>query len=443
MDRRTFLASSTASVVTAAASPLRGAEAGKPLRVALVGCGWFGMVDLRHLLELGPQRVQVIGLCDPDATALEASAKEVTAAQKERPSTTKDFRELLKPGAADVVLVGSPDHWHALHGIAAMQAGADVYLQKPICHTYFEGRALVNTARKLGRVVQVGTQRRSTAHIKQAVDFVREGKLGKVGLVRAYCHVHMRGDDAPPDSEPPATLDWDLWTGPAPMLPYNPTKHPKRWRNYWEYGNGILGDMAIHMMDLARWALGLRFPKRISSWGAVLVEKHGRGNVPDTQTATWDFGDVVATWEHRTWGAPDDAKTPWGITFHGELGKLQLNLDEWTFTPTDKAGKTVHVEAVREADPTKLEGDQVRPAGRAHMNDFLAAVASRKRPVADIEEGFLSTALCQFANIACKVGRTLVWDEAHERFVADEEATRLLRRTYRKPWIYPSVPKVA
>lgn len=442
MDRRKFLASSVASLGLAAGPTIGGAAEGKTLRVALVGCGWFGMVDLRHLLELGPARVQVIGLCDPDSKLLDAAASEVTTAQRQRPATTKDFRELLKPGAADVVLVGSPDHWHALHGIAAMQSGADVYLQKPICHTYFEGRALVNTARKLGRVVQVGTQRRSTAHIRQAVDFICEGKLGHVGLVRAVCHVRMRGDDSPPDAPAPATLDWDLWTGPAPLRPYNPAIHPKRWRNYSEYSNGILGDMAIHMLDLMRWSLGLRLPKRVSSGGGIFVEKHGHGNVPDTQTARWDFGDVVATWEHRTWGAPEDPKYPWGIFFQGEKGMLKLSIDSWDFVPTDKTGKSIHVDAVREPDPTKLEGDQVRAAGRAHMQDFLAAVASRGRPVADIEEGFLSTALCQLANIAFKVGRTVTWDDAHERFVADEEATRLLRRTYRKPWMYPTVPKL-
>jgi predicted dehydrogenase len=410
---------------------------GKRLRAGLVGCGWYGMVDLRHLIALGG--ADVVAMCDVDKNHLSAAADEVQKLQgAERPETFGDFREMLKPGKLDVVLVGSPDHWHALHAIAAMKAGADVYVQKPISHTYGEGRAMLAAARKLNRVVQVGTQRRSTPHIVRARELVKQGALGTIGRVRAYCYVHMRGNDNPPDGTPPAHLDYELWTGPAPMRPFNPLIHPKRWRMFSEYANGILGDMGIHMLDLARWFTGVGYPKRIAASGGIYVHKQGKFNVTDTHSVLYDYGDLTVTWEHRAWGTAPNATYPWAVTFEGDQGTLDVNLEQYELTPRDKKDKVQRVEAVRDPDPTKLEGDHVRPAGRAHMKDFVDAIASRKRPVADIEEGHISTALTQFGNIAQKVGRTLAWDAKAERFAGDEEASRLLRRAYRKGWTYPT-----
>jgi predicted dehydrogenase len=440
MERREFLLSAAAAA-GALAARRREAYGAKVLRAGLVGCGWYGMVDLRHLIALG--QVKVVGLCDPDKNQLDGAAKEVTELQKEKPDTFSDFRQMLKPDSHDVVLVGSPDHWHALHAIAAMNAGADVYCQKPISHTFLEGEAMVKTARKLGRVVQVGTQRRSTPHIVQARELVRSGALGKIGLVRAHCHVRMRGNDNPPDVPPPAHLDFDLWTGPAPLRPYSPILHPKRWRCFEEYSNGILGDMGIHMLDLGRWFLDLRWPKVISSTGGIFVERAGKANVPDTQSVQYDYGDVTVVWEHRTWGRQDYPDDVWGISFFGEKGILRVNLDRFEFAPLDKNAKHVRVEAVREPDPTKLEGDHVRPAGRAHMKDLLDAIAKRSRPVADIEEGHLSTALCELGNLSQKLGRPVAWDAGRERPAGDPAATKLLSRAYRKGWVYPKVPGVA
>jgi predicted dehydrogenase len=450
MERRDFLALGTAGATgaalamagaapgTALAQAQPGRAGGRKLRAGLIGCGWYGMVDLRHLIAL--EAAEVTALCDADKNHLTAAADEVAKLQGgRRPETFGDFRDMLRPKGLDVVLVGSPDHWHALHAIAAMQAGADVYVQKPISHTVLEGRAMVSAARKLKRVVQVGTQRRSTPHIKAARDFFKEGHLGHVASARVYCYVPMRGNDNPPDAEPPAHLDYDLWTGPAPLRLWNPLVHPKRWRMFSEYANGILGDMGIHMLDLMRWYLGVGYPKKIASSGGIYVEKQGKFNVTDTQTVTYDYGDLVVTWEHRSYGPPADPKYVWGVSFYGDKGSLSVSLDHWDFTPRAKDGKPVHQDAVREPDPTKLEGDHVRPAGRAHMKDFVDAIASRGRPIADIEEGHVSTALCLMGNIAQKVGRTLTLDPKGDRFVGDEEANRLLRRAYRKPWIYPAV----
>ncbi len=213
-----------------------------------------------------------------------ADAAEMVAtrqASKKTPRTYADYREMLKEKDLDIVLIATPDHWHALPMIAAVEAGADIYVQKPISVDVTEGQAMLAAARKHQRVVQVGTQRRSTPHLIEARDrIIREGKLGKIGLVEVYCYYHMRNNSNPPDTNPPDYLDWEMWTGPAPMRPYNPIAHPRGWRAFMEYGNGIMGDMCIHMLDMVRWMLGLGWPKRISSTGGILVDQGEQGEHP-------------------------------------------------------------------------------------------------------------------------------------------------------------------
>ncbi len=210
---------------------------------------------------------------------------------------------MLKEKDLDIVLIGTPDHWHALPMIAAVEAGADVYVQKPISVDVVEGQAMVAAARKHKRVVQVGTQRRSTPHLIEARDRVlKEGKLGTIGLVEVCCYYHMRATADPDVTKPPEYLDYEMWTGPAPLRPYDapPNKnagnervpHRRWWRTFMEYGNGIMGDMCIHMLDMVRWMLDLGWPRQVASTGGILVQKSGKSNIADTQTATFDFGDL-------------------------------------------------------------------------------------------------------------------------------------------------------
>jgi predicted dehydrogenase len=434
MNRRTFLQSSAATLALAGGYHAIAAEH-KKLRAGLIGTGWYGMVDLRHLMDSG--QAEVVAMCDVDKKQLDTAADEVVGRQKEKPALFHDYREMLKPKNLDVCLVGTPDHWHPLCAIAAMEAGADVYVEKPISHTLLEGRAMVNTARKLKRVVQVNTQRRSTPHFISARDFVKDGKLGRIGVVRAYCYYNMRPTNNPPDSEPPASLDFDFWTGPAPLRPFNKMMHPRGWRSFMEYGNGILGDMGIHMLDAVRWIMDIRSPKRIGSVGGIYLAKNGKANTTDTQTVTLDYGDLTVIWEHRMYGRPENQKAGWGCNFYGEKGTLQVTIDDWDFMPHG-GGKAIHVDAVKDGPPDpRYETPDRKPAGRGQMRNFLDCVASRKRPVADIEEGHLSTSLCELGNIAQQLGRTLTWDGEHERVVGDEEANRMLRREYRRPWVYP------
>jgi predicted dehydrogenase len=438
MDRRHFL---QAAALAGAALPAPGARADRPrntLRAGVIGCGWYGMVNCRHLINEGGKGVEVVALCDVDSRHLREASDEVEKRTRRRPQTFADYRAMLRPRNLDVVIVATPDHWHALPTIAALEAGADVYVEKPICHTYFEGRAMLNAARRHNRVVQVGTQRRSTPHIVSAREFFRGGGLGRVGLTRAFCYYSMRGNENPPDEEPPRHLDFDLWTGPAPLLRYNRLMHPRGWRKFNEFSNGILGDMGIHMLDVVRWFTGLRYPRRVSSAGGVFVQRGGRANISDTQTVTYDYGDQTVIWEHRTWGRFEQPGVGWGVNFYGERGTLQVTLEGWEFLPNGN-GKPVRREAERDkADDPLYERAVVAPAGRAHWRNFLECVRNRNRPVADIEEGHVSTALCLLGNVAQRVGRSVAWDADKERCVGDDEANRLLRREYRKPWVYPA-----
>ena len=441
MNRRQFLGASAAGVALASSAS---AFADTKPRVGLIGCGWYGKCDLLRLIQVAP--IEVVSLCDVDKKML-AEAADIVAgrqASKKKPRTYADYRDMLKEKDLDIVLVNTPDHWHALPMIAAVEAGADVWVQKPISVDVVEGQAMVAAARKHKRVVQVGTQRRSTPHLIEARDrVVREKLLGKVGLVEVYCYYHMRTREDPPDTTPPANLDYEMWTGPAPMRPYNKLVHPRSWRAFMRYGNGIMGDMCIHMLDMVRWMLNLDWPKRISSSGGILVEKNSKADISDTQTATFDFGELPVVWQHRTWGQANDPKFPWGATLYGDKGTLKLDVNKYEFTPAGKDTPTLKGEALFEYDQypeDKTEKDlerHVASAIRGHMRDFLRAIASRGRPVADIEQGHISTASCILANLSMQLGRSLAWDAEKQQVVGDDEATKLLRRTYRKPWVHP------
>src|ERR1017187_4467520 len=450
MNRRKFIQVGAAGLALSALGNYAAELAEQKKRVGLIGCGWYGKSDLLRLIQVAP--VEVVSLCDVDSQMLAGAAEIVSTRQasKKKPRTYHDYREMLKEKDLDIVLIGTPDHWHALPMIAALEAGADVYVEKPISVGVIEGQAMLAAARKHKRVVQVGTQRRSTPHLIEARDtIVKAGKLGKVGLVEVYSYYGMGGGPDPEDSAPPDYLDWEMWTGPAPMLPYNPIKHPRGWRSYMEYSNGTLGDLCIHMLDTARWMLDLGSPKSVSSFGGIIMNKGRKGNIADTQTAIYDFGDLQVVWQHRRWGQSVDPQYPWGVTFWGDKGNLKASINSYTFTPM--SGHPIHRDIPLESleydkypedrDEKELE-KKVAPAIRGHMRDFLAAIASRGKPVADIEQGYISTTACILANMSMKLGRSLTWDAAAGRVVGDEEANRLLQRPYRAPWVHPEPEQV-
>ena len=453
MNRREFLQASGVGLAAMAwtrTPAFAAAGADQKRRVGLIGSGWYGKIDLLRLIQVAP--VEVISLCDVDQRMLAEAADIVAGRQlsKKRPRTYGDYREMLKEKDLDIVLIATPDHWHALPMIAAVQAGADVYVQKPIGVDVVECQAMVAAARKHQRVVQVGTQRRSTPHLFEARDLIQEGRLGRIGLVETYCY-GRRGIVNPPDEPSPPTLDYEMWTGPAPMRPFNRTIHPGSWRNYMEYGNGTIGDMGIHMIDMVRWMMDLGWPKRISSTGGNYFHKEGKPNIPDMQTATFDYDNLQITWQHRHFGEGPDPKYRWGATFYGEKGTLKASVYTFDFIPLD-GGTPIHREwndpnAKYPVDSDQFPEDKtekrieyhVAPAIREHMKDLLRCVASRGRPRADIAEGSTSTSMCVLANLSLQLKRSLTWDEAGGRLVGDEEANKLLARPYRAPWVHPVV----
>ena len=450
MDRRDFLKAGATSL----ALPTLGAYAGeparqKPRRVGLIGTGWYGKSAHFRLLQIEP--VEVVAVCDVDKNMVAEAAEMIAARQvsKNTPRTYGDYREMLKREKLDIVHIATPDHWHALAMIAAVKAGADVYVEKPISKDVVEGQAMLAAARKYKRVVQVNMQRRSTPHLIEAREnIIKTGKLGKIRYVEISCYYTMRARGNPPDTAPPENLDYDMWTGPAPMRPYCSWKHPRGWRAFMEYSNGIIGDMGVHMLDMVRWLLDLGWPKTISSTGGILMDKESKANISDTQVATFDFGELPVVWTHRTWGNPTDPEYPWAGFIYGDKGTLKADVHKYDFIPRGRGGEKAHGDALYEYD--KYPEDETEKAlerhvaapMRRHWRNFLDAIDSRGRPVCDIEEGYITATSCILANIACKLGRTLAWDPEKGQVVDDDEANGLLRRPYRRPWIHPDPQNV-
>jgi predicted dehydrogenase len=250
-------------------------RSGTKYRTALIGSGWWGMNILGEAMR--SKESKVVGLCDVDGRQLAPAAETVNKATGDTPKLYKDFRELLDAEKPEICIVATPDHWHALTMIACVNAGAHVYVEKPIGHTIKEGRAMVEAARKTGRVVQVGTHRRVSPHNVAGREFIRGGKLGRIGMVRAFVHYGGGPENPRRNIDPPKELDWDMWCGPAPLRPFNGALemtnpwsgalHPRGWRNYLDYANGTLGDWGIHWMDQILWITGKKWPRHVFSRG--------------------------------------------------------------------------------------------------------------------------------------------------------------------------------
>jgi predicted dehydrogenase len=453
INRRRFLkgASATLALTTFGAYGMDIINPQKTLRVALIGAGWYGKSDLFRLIQVA--LVEVIALCDVDKNILDGAATLVKQRQKsgKLPKLYSDYRQMLSENQLDIVLIGTPDHWHALNMIDAVKAGAHVYVQKPISVDVIEGEAMVAAARKYNRVVQVGTQRKSTPHLIDAKqNIVEAGLLGKISHVDMCCYFHMRNNGNPPVQTVPDFFDYEMWTGPAPLRPYDGLPHIRWWRTFMDYGNGIMGDMCVHMLDTVRWMLKLGWPKKITSTGGIYVQKEGKSNISDTQSALFEYDELTCSWQHRTWGTPADPDYPWSFIIYGDKGTLKASTMQYDFIPEGEAnkGNKIHKDVVYEKEkyPEDLKEERIElnaaPATRLHMLNFLKAIAENGKPVADIGEGHISTASCIMANIAMKTGRPIVYDPKKREIVNDREATALLQRNYRQPWIHPDPNKV-
>lgn len=445
--RRTFLRSSLAASGALPAVSILGAEsASKKYRTALIGTGWWGMNILGEAMASG--RSNVVALCDVDRRFLLPAAEKVAKLTGGSPKTYQDFRELLEKERPEIAIVASPDHWHPLQTIHAVRAGAHVYVEKPISHTIREGRAMVRAARDAERVVQVGTHRRVSPHNVSGREFIRSGKAGKIGMVRAFVH-YAGGPERPvPNSEPPKEIDWDLWCGPAPLRPYCSSFpqgwgggiHPKGFRNFLDYANGTLGDWGIHWLDQILWILDRKWPRKVFSTGGrpiagapVLTEKEQTSDAPDHQVVAYEFEDLTVVWEHRRFAANNAEKGEnVGCYFYGTEGTFHMGWQSgWTFYPADSRRPVVREEPkLHQPDDQNI---------RELWADFLQAIETGRRPVSDIEEVYRSTNLSLLGMLSYKLGRAIQWDGEKEVVVGDSEANRLLRREYRGEWEYPEV----
>jgi predicted dehydrogenase len=418
LDRRRFLQSSASSLAALPALTAAGAAArpNEKITLAIMGVRSRGR-DLTRGFA-GFEDVEIAYVIDPDENVVAPALKEAEKRQKRTPRVEKDVRKVLDDKSVTALAVAAPDHWHALATVWACQAGKHVYCEKPASHNLVEGRRMVEAARKYERVVQLGTQRRSGAHFQSAAEFVRSGKLGKVPFARTWIAGNRKSIGHLPDGPVPAGVDYNLWLGAAPERPFNPNRFHYNWHWNWDYGTGELGNNGIHALDVARWILGLDAPQRITAGGGKYFYDDDQ-ITPDTMVVTYDFPGTCLIWEHRIWAKTGLEGESFGIVLYGEKGTLHFDKKGW------------HVSDGVEA------ADQTSEIERPHLRNFLDCLRSGKRPNADIEEGHKSTRLCHLGNVAFRVGRTLRFDASTETIPGDDEANRLLSRTYRKPFVMP------
>jgi predicted dehydrogenase len=426
ITRRTFLATGTAALAKTAS--LRAAETAArsddgPVRVAVMGVNGRG----RGLISAFAQfpEVEITHICDPDSTVIPAAAKLVTERGGREPKAVTDFRTLLDDRNVDVLVCAAPDHWHALATILACQAGKDVYVEKPISHNLVEGRRMVEAARRWKRVVQVGTQRRSAEEVAAAVERVQSGRLGKVHLARAWITSVRPDIGRQPVTAPPATLDFNIWAGPAVNPRYQKNLVHYHWHWRWLYGTGECGNNGIHGLDVARWGLGVESPQFISC-GGNRYHFDDDQETPDTQLATFDFDGAAIEWEHRTWSKRGLEGEDFGVVFYGTDATLVAVGNGWKIYRDRKV-----LEEHRGTSRSEWE--------RRHVRNFLDCRRTREAPVADIEIGHRSTTLCHLANIAWRTRSTLRFDGKTESIVDNPAASALLTREYRKGFELPAV----
>ena len=436
-DRRSFLRSTVLAGAALGAAPyIRAAEPGKKFTTALIGSGWWGKNILKEAMASG--RCKVVALADVDATALEVAAEQVTDLSGDRPKTYANYRELLAKEKPEIVIIATPDHWHALNTIDALKSGAHVFVEKPTGHTVNESRAMLRAAREADRVVQVGLHRRIGPHHVSGMNFLKSGVVGEVGMVRVFAH-SGGGKESPSANEAaPEGMDWEAWCGPAPLRPFNKKLHPGGWRHFLDYANGTLGDWGVHWLDQVLWWNDGEYPKKVFCTGSrpilgtpVLNEREQTRDTPDHQVATYEFEKITCVWEHRRFAENNNEKHKVGAYFYGSKGVLHIGWrDGWTFYPSGKGGKMEHQDsALQEPDGHNLQ---------LLWADFMEAIDGRRKPVASIEQAHRSSVLPLLGMISWRVGRSIAWDGTKEEITGDPEANKLLSRPYRAPWVYPA-----
>ena len=436
LNRREFVKGSLGMLAASTVLPkCRSYAANEKVIIGVMGLGGRGT----YLAErfAGRPDAEVAYLCDVDSRRFARARNVVEEAQNKRPKMVQDFRRILDDSSVNVLIVATPDHWHALGTIMACQAEKDVYVEKPMAHNIWEGRKMVEAARKYKRVVQVGMQSRSAPYMKKAVEYIRSGKLGDVYLIRVFNmmkHSMMRKGASRPV---PEGFDYDMWCGPAPKLPYNPNRS---WLNQWEYSCGPIAGDAVHQLDLARYLFGDKpYPDTVSNTGGICALRDGR-EIPDTQLAAYEYGEFTLLSESALW-MPYMKKTPssvrdsdkfpnWPfsstrIEVLGTEGFMYVGRHGGGWQAYDSSGELVRSEYGRQGD-------------KEHQDNFIDCIRTRKKPNTDVEQGHYSVLLCHLANISYRAGnQKLTFEPKTESFVNAPQADKYLKRTYRHPWVIP------
>jgi predicted dehydrogenase len=425
MERRSFLVSAGAS--------LQALGANDRVSLGVIGVRGRGRDHIETYASLPGARVDAV--CDIDQAQSERAVALVEKLQGHKPRVYQDLRKLYEDKSIDAVSIANTNHWHALSAIWACQAGKDVYVEKPASHDLWEGRKMVEAARKYNRIVQTGMQSRSIAHKRRAIELLRNGIIGKVYLAKGLCYKRRKPIGKSPDGPVPPGVNYDLWLGPAPMRPFNPNRFHYNWHWFWDTGNGDIGNQGVHEMDIARWGLGrTAHPRSVVSTGGKFVYDDDQ-ETPNTQLAVFEYDDCQLVFEVRgllTNGEGNiqrDGEHSIGNIFYGSEGYMTVDLSGfWVF----KGEKHELAMEMKFSEPRRWDT-------APHMRNFLQAVRSRKPADlnGDIEEGHLSAALCHLANISYRTGRKLTFDPRRERFERDEEANRLLKGNYRAPYVVP------
>ncbi|MCA9424394.1 MAG: Gfo/Idh/MocA family oxidoreductase [Candidatus Omnitrophica bacterium] len=423
VTRRDFMKSS--SVVAGAGLtfphilPASAKGANDRVTLASIGVGGKGQhgMGIFHKFD----DVEFVAVCDVYQPNMEA-ARNITEGRAEM---IKDFRDVLAREDLDAVHISTPDHWHAEIMIQACAAGKDVYVEKPVSLTIGEGRRMVEAAKKHNRVVQCGTQQRSGTHFQKAVEIVASGGIGEVTMTKTWIleNESPNGIGNPPNQDPPADLDWEMWQGPSPRHEYNPNRF-RQFRWFWDYSGGKVTDWGVHLMDIVQWAMGMDAPLNVCATGGKYSLKDNR-ETPDTVHVTWEYPGFLATFTNRVCNAHPEDGDGYGIQFHGTEGTLYVNRGGWTLTPETGPDNKPRI-------PAQSSGGSEQNG--PHERQFIDCVKSREKPISDIETTHRSTSACLMANIALKTGQRLEWDPVHEKFTNSDEANELLDYEYSKPW---------